>query len=142
MAERHPSVGETRGVGLFRGIELTKDAEQRVPFGGRADKISRGSTVVDEVSASAKAHGAYVANMINTLIIAPPLTITKDEIDIAIDAIDAGLEVSDAAVTSDRGQVNPGSMFDRWACTPGASRPPRNIRYRITTIYYKYYDGF
>ncbi|TYT62111.1 aminotransferase family protein [Natrialba swarupiae] len=98
LADRHPSVGDTRGVGLFRGIELTKHPEKRVPFGERADKISPGSTVVDEVSATAADHGTYVANMINTLIIAPPLTITEDEIDEAIAAIDAGLEVSDDAM--------------------------------------------
>jgi taurine--2-oxoglutarate transaminase len=98
LAEAHPSVGDTRGVGLFRGIELTKHSEKRVPFGNREDKISPGSTVVDEVSATASDHGAYVANMINTLIVAPPLTITEDEIDQAIEAIDAALDVSDEAM--------------------------------------------
>ncbi|MFC6716078.1 aspartate aminotransferase family protein [Natrialbaceae archaeon GCM10025810] len=98
LVEKHPSVGEARGVGLFHGIELTKHPEKRVPFGEREDKISTGSTVVDEVSATAAEHGAYVANMINTLIIAPPLTITEEEIDEAITAIDAGLEISDAAM--------------------------------------------
>jgi taurine--2-oxoglutarate transaminase len=98
LTAKHPSVGDTRGVGLFRGIELTKRAEKRVPFGEREDKVSRGTTVVDDVSATAAEHGAYVANMINTLIVAPPLTITEDEIDEAIEAIDAGLEVSDAAM--------------------------------------------
>lgn len=98
LATNHPSVGEARGVGLFRGIELTKHADKRVPFGEREDKISQGTTVVDEVTARTRQHGTYVANMINTLIIAPPLTITKSEIDEAIDAIDAGLEVSDNAM--------------------------------------------
>lgn len=98
LAEDHPSVGDTRGVGLFCGIELTKNSAERVPFGTREDKISTGSTVVDEVSATAAENGAYVANMINTLIIAPPLTITEDEIDDAIEALDAGLEVADQAM--------------------------------------------
>ncbi|WP_306059994.1 aminotransferase family protein [Natronococcus wangiae] len=98
LAEKHPSVGDTRGVGLFRGIELSKHPEKRVPFGAREDKIDTGTTVVDEVSATAGEHGTYVANMINTLIIAPPLTITEDEIDEAIEAIDAGLDVSDRAM--------------------------------------------
>ena len=98
LGERHPSVGETRGVGLFRGIELTKDPDERVPFGERTDKVSTGTTVVDEVSAAAADHGTYVANMINTLIVAPPLPITEGEVDEAIDALDAGLEVSDDAM--------------------------------------------
>ncbi|MDY6764848.1 MAG: aminotransferase class III-fold pyridoxal phosphate-dependent enzyme, partial [Halobacteria archaeon] len=95
LAEDHPSVGDTRGVGLFRGIELTKHPEKRIPFGERESKISPGTTVVDEVSSKAKEHGTYVANMINTLIIAPPLVITRDDIDEAVSALDSALEVSD-----------------------------------------------
>ncbi|WP_338727300.1 aminotransferase class III-fold pyridoxal phosphate-dependent enzyme [Haladaptatus sp. DJG-WS-42] len=98
LAEKHPSVGESRGVGLFRGLELTKSTEGRVPFGQRVDKISTGKTVVDKVSGAASEQGVYVANMINTLIIAPPLTITEDEIDEAVAALDTALEVSDAAM--------------------------------------------
>ena len=98
LAESHPSVGDTRGVGLFRGIELTKRSDERVPFGRRRDKISMGSTVVDDVTNTALEHGTYVANMINTLIIAPPLPITEDDIDEAIEALDVALDVSDAAM--------------------------------------------
>ena len=98
LAEEHPSVGDTRGVGLFRGIELTKDANSRVPFGQRKDKISKGNTVVDDVSSSAADKGVYVANMINTLIIAPPLPITEDEVDEAVTVLDKALEVSDEAM--------------------------------------------
>lgn len=98
LAADHPSVGDSRGVGLFRGLELTKREGERAPFGHRSDKISKGSTVVDEVSARAGENGVYVANMINTLIIAPPLTITEAEIDEAIDALDDALAVSDDAM--------------------------------------------
>ena len=96
LAADHPSVGEARGVGLFRGIELTRRSDGRVPFGHREHKVSKGTTVVDEVSARAAEAGVYVANMINTLIIAPPLTITEDDIDEAIAALDVALDHSDA----------------------------------------------
>ncbi|WP_020220521.1 aminotransferase family protein [Halarchaeum acidiphilum] len=98
LAAAHPSVGDTRGVGLFRGIELTKSSEERMPFGERSDKLAKGSTVVDQVAGMAYENGAYVANMINTLIVAPPLTITPDEIDEAIAALDVALKVSDDAM--------------------------------------------
>jgi taurine--2-oxoglutarate transaminase len=98
LAADHPSVGDTRGVGLFRGIELTRSSKERVPFGTREDKISKGGTIVDEVAKEAYENGVYVANMINTLIIAPPLTITEGEIDSAIAALDTALETSDAAM--------------------------------------------
>lgn len=100
IAADHPSVGEVRGVGLFRGIELTKSEGERVPFGERKDKISPGRTVVDEVADLALEQGVYVANMINTLIIAPPLPITKAEIDEAVAALDIALDHSDASVHS------------------------------------------
>ena len=84
----------------FHGIELTKRDDERAPFGHRSDKISKGTTVVDEVAARAAENGLYVANMINTLIVAPPLTITQDDIDEAISALDDALAVSDAAMKS------------------------------------------
>ncbi|WP_226042073.1 aspartate aminotransferase family protein [Natrinema sp. DC36] len=98
LAADHPSVGEARGVGLFRGLELTRSTDERVPFGERSDKISTGTTVVDEVAARARDHGVYVANMINTLIIAPPLVLTEADLDRGIEALDAALEHSDAAM--------------------------------------------
>jgi len=51
---------------------------------------------VDEVAARARDHGVYVANMINTLIIAPPLVLTEADLDRGIEALDAALEHSDA----------------------------------------------
>jgi taurine--2-oxoglutarate transaminase len=98
LAEDHPSVGEIRGVGLFRGIELTKSTEGRVPFGVREDKISPDSNVVDEVSSRAWDNGMHLANMINTLLIAPPVNISEAEIDEAIDIVDDALTVSDDAM--------------------------------------------
>ncbi|MFC4360461.1 aspartate aminotransferase family protein [Halobium salinum] len=98
LAEDHPSVGETRGVGLFRGVELTKRSDRREPFGHRKDKISTGKTVVDEVSGEAWDDGVYLANMINTLIIAPPLVISEDEIDEAVAVLDDALRHSDRAM--------------------------------------------
>jgi taurine--2-oxoglutarate transaminase len=98
LAERHPSVGDVRGTGLFYGIELTKSSGERVPFGERSDKLSPGTTVVDEVASAAYEEGAYVANMINTLIVSPPLPITEADIDEAMVALDAALAVSDDAM--------------------------------------------
>jgi len=98
LAANHPSVGDTRGVGLFHGVELTKRSDRREPFGHRTDKVSKSTTVVDEVSARAAEEGVYVANMINTLIIAPPLTISEAEIDEAVAALDTALDHSDGAM--------------------------------------------
>ncbi|MDZ7702622.1 MAG: aminotransferase class III-fold pyridoxal phosphate-dependent enzyme [Halobacteriales archaeon] len=98
LAADHPSVGDLRGAGLFRGIELTRSADGRVPFGTREDKLARTTTVVDEVAATAREHGVYVVNIINTLLLAPPLVISEAELDEAVEALDAALEVADAAM--------------------------------------------
>lgn len=95
LAEAHPSVGDVRGLGLFWGIELTRSTDERVPFGTREDKVSDSTTVVDEVTAAARENGTYVASMINTLIVSPPLTIGEAEIDEAVAAIDDALAIAD-----------------------------------------------
>ncbi|MEF8758083.1 MAG: aminotransferase class III-fold pyridoxal phosphate-dependent enzyme [Halobacteriales archaeon] len=95
LADAHPSVGDVRGLGLFWGIELTRSTDERVPFGTREDKVSDSTTVVDEVTAKARENGTYVASMINTLIVSPPLTISEAEIDEAVAAIDDALAVAD-----------------------------------------------
>lgn len=95
LAENHPSVGDVRGVGLFYGIELTKSSEKRVPFATREDLFSRDKTVIDEVASQAFADGMYMYSRLSCLVLAPPLTITKEEIDEAIDILDDALTIAD-----------------------------------------------
>jgi taurine--2-oxoglutarate transaminase len=98
LADRHPSVGERRGIGLHQGLELTKSQEKRVPFEKRSDKISSNKTVLDEVGSRALENNVYFYTSVNTIIVTPPLTITKDHVDEAVDALDDALEISDDAM--------------------------------------------
>lgn len=98
LAERHPSVGERRGIGLHQGIELTKDSSERVPFEKRIDKVSDRMTVVDQVADRAYENGVFFYSSMNTIIITPPLGIDRSHIDEAIDALDDALEISDNAM--------------------------------------------
>ncbi len=96
LADRHPSVGERRGIGLHQGIELTRSEEERVPFEERSDKMTSETTVLDEVGARALEQGVYFYTNVNTVVVTPPLTITEDHVDEAIAALDDALEISDA----------------------------------------------
>ncbi len=96
LADRHPSVGERRGIGLHQGLELTRSEEERVPFEERSDKMASTSTVLDEVGQRALERGVYFYTSVNTIVVTPPLTVSEDHVDEAIAALDDALEISDA----------------------------------------------
>ena len=100
LAERHPSVGERRGIGLHQGLELTRSTEERVPFEERSDKVSSNTTVLDDVGAHALDNDVYVYTSVNTIVVTPPLTIGQDHVDEAVAALDEALEISDDAMDS------------------------------------------
>jgi taurine--2-oxoglutarate transaminase len=96
LADRHPSVGERRGIGLHQGLELTRSEDERVPFEERSDKVSGRTTVLDEVGKRAKENGVYFYTSVNTIVVTPPLTVTEAHVDEAIEALDDALGISDA----------------------------------------------
>ena len=88
-----PDVGDVRGRGLFWGLELVRDRETKEPFVTRREKFD--PNTLKRVSAAAMEMRVYVVNIINTLIVAPPLIATEKEIDEGIEVLDKALEVSD-----------------------------------------------
>jgi taurine--2-oxoglutarate transaminase len=94
LAERHPSIGDVRGKGLFFGLELVKDRETReplVPFnaGGEA------AAPVTRLVKAALERGLYLFVHWNVVIIAPPLTITREELDEGLGVLDEVLAIAD-----------------------------------------------
>lgn len=98
LAENHPSVGETRGVGMFHGVELTPEEGKRVPFGTRADQMADRNTVLDQVADYAADNGVALYTSYNAIVVAPPLVITRSEIDRAVAVIDEALAMADEAM--------------------------------------------
>ncbi len=99
MKSRHPSVGEVRGLGLFAGIELVKDASQRTPFNDASDFTAGSPLVVDEVLRALRQEGVYALGWISHLIVAPPLIISRSDLDTGLRALDRALCIADEHVT-------------------------------------------
>lgn len=95
LATRHPSVGEVRGLGLFWALELVKNRESKQPFNTKADKVSGKPMLVEKITADLMKHGVFMQAWLSHLVIAPPLIITKEEIDQAIAALDRSLSIAD-----------------------------------------------
>jgi taurine--2-oxoglutarate transaminase len=98
LATAHPSVGEVRGLGLFWAIDLVKSRTTKEPLNTMREKIESQPLIVDKIAADMMARGVSVQAWISHLVIAPPLIITEEQIDFAIDALDRALAISDAVV--------------------------------------------
>jgi taurine--2-oxoglutarate transaminase len=102
MAERHPSVGEVRGLGCFFAIELVRDRSTReplVPFNASGPDAAPMAEFAD----ACKAGGVWPFVHFNRTHVAPPLVISEEDLRTGLAAIDAALEVSDRhAVAVDR----------------------------------------
>jgi len=92
--EKHPSVGEVRGRGLFWAVELVRSTETReplVPFNAAgADAAPMGAFV-----AAAKKGGVWPFVHFNRTHIAPPLVIGEDELVRGLAVLDEALDVAD-----------------------------------------------
>lgn len=98
LKSHHVSIGDVRGIGLFRAIEIVKDKETKKPFNTKEDKINGVPLLVDKISGELMKKGIYVSSWISHFVLAPPLIITKEEIDAAINALDEVLKIADDEV--------------------------------------------
>jgi taurine---2-oxoglutarate transaminase len=94
LADKHPSIGEVRGLGVFWCLELVRDRKTREPYvpfnAGGAD-----AKPMVELMGACKANGVWPFAHFNRLQVAPPCTTTDAEALEGIAAIDKALEVAD-----------------------------------------------
>jgi len=94
LQERHPSIGEVRGLGCFWGIELVRNRETReplVPFNATGEAFAP----VARVAKAALERGLYLMTHWNVIMVVPPLTITREELDEGIGILDEALALAD-----------------------------------------------
>jgi taurine--2-oxoglutarate transaminase len=95
LKEKHPCIGEVRGLGLFWAVELVKNQQTKDPFNTYADKVNGTPLLVDKVAAEMMKNGVFIQAWVGHFVIAPPLIVTKDEIDTGIKALDDALRIAD-----------------------------------------------
>ena len=100
IQKRHPSVGEVRGMGLFAAVELVRDRQRRTPFNTEEDKIAGRPLVADQVAAAMLREGVYCVSWVSHLVVAPPLIVTREELDHGLEVLDRALTVADAQVSA------------------------------------------
>ncbi len=96
LADRHPCVGDVRGIGAFWAVELVQDRASKkplAPYGGT-------SPAMNEVVAACKKGGLLPFVNYNRLHVVPPCNTTADEAREGLAILDAALSVGDAHAES------------------------------------------
>ena len=84
---QHPLVGETRGVGFLRGLELVKNKQPREFFEpvGEAGQLCRDFCFDN---------GLVMRAIRDTMVVSPPLTMTREQIDELIELVQKCLDLT------------------------------------------------
>ncbi len=97
LKQKHPSIGDFRNTGLLGCIELVKNRttkEPMAPFNAKPDEM----TVMNKVAAKIKDLGMYTFVRWSYIFIAPPLIVTKEQIDEGLKIISEAISIADAEV--------------------------------------------
>ena len=98
LADRHPSVGEVRGLGVFWALELVRDRETREPL-VPYNAVGAAAAPMAEFGAACRERGLWPFIHFNRTHVVPPCTITADEAREGIAILDAALDVADRHYT-------------------------------------------
>jgi taurine--2-oxoglutarate transaminase len=100
LADQHECIGDVRGIGHFWALEIVKNRKTKEPFDVKADKLSGKVLMTGRIAADAMTNGLYMAAWYDTLVIAPPLIITEEQIDEGVDILDRSLKIGDEEAVS------------------------------------------
>ena len=97
LKQKHPSIGDWRNTGLLGCIELVKNKttkEPMAPFNAKPDEMA----VMNKVAAKINELGMYTFVRWSYIFIAPPLCITKEQIDEGLAIISEAIKIADENV--------------------------------------------
>jgi 2,2-dialkylglycine decarboxylase (pyruvate) len=87
LKQRHECIGDVRGRGLLVGLDLVRDRATKAPAPELAQRVARACLELGMMT-------SVVRGGFGIFRIAPPITIAKDEIDLALDIFDAAITKS------------------------------------------------
>ncbi|ATL69135.1 aspartate aminotransferase family protein [Nocardia terpenica] len=91
LAERHPSIGEVRGLGVFWALDLVHDRTTREPLA----PYGATSPAMTEVVAACRTAGLLLFVNFNRLHVVPPCTVTESEAKEGLAILDEALSIAD-----------------------------------------------
>ena len=94
LKEKHPSIGDCRNTGLLGCIELVKNRstkEPMAPFNAKPDEM----VVMNKVAARLKELGLYTFVRWSYIFVAPPLCVSKEQIDEGLAIISEAIKIAD-----------------------------------------------
>jgi 4-aminobutyrate aminotransferase len=83
MAQRHPLIGDVRGLGLILGVELLKDRATLAPATDEAERV---------MYASLRGGLNFKVTHGNVLTLTPPLTLNQEEMDQALTILERAID--------------------------------------------------
>jgi taurine--2-oxoglutarate transaminase len=95
MKDRHKSVGDARGLGLFWALELVKNKKTREPL-VKWNAMGADAAAAKEINKRLLEGGVYTTVRWNYLFIAPPLCIQEEELREGLKGIDRVLDYADS----------------------------------------------
>ncbi|MEK7670226.1 MAG: aminotransferase class III-fold pyridoxal phosphate-dependent enzyme, partial [Bacteroidota bacterium] len=98
LKSKHPAVGDVRGLGLFWAVEIVKNRKTKKYFNTMRDKVSGVPAMVEKIAADMMKKGVFIQAWVSHFVIAPPLIVTKEEVDQGVKALDESLVLADAEV--------------------------------------------
>ncbi len=99
LQQRHPSVGEVRGVGVFWALELVRDRKTREPLVPYNASGAANAPMAELVNAC-KARGLWPFTSGNRVHVVPPLTISDEEAREGLAILDEVLSLADRHVSA------------------------------------------
>ena len=94
LKEKHPSIGDFRNTGLLGCIELVKNQvtkEPVTPWNAKPDQMM----ITNRISSRIRELGMFTFVRWNYIFIAPPLIITKEQMDQGLEIISKAIEIAD-----------------------------------------------